>query len=204
VYAKFKDKLHPAVRAININCKALIKSAKRRFEMKLSENIKNDVKLFYAYAKSKTNSKVTNGSLVDDHGSVLTTSQEITEEYNRYFSTVFTKEIVDSVPIPVMMCSGNPSEALNDFQISEDMVKKKVDKLREDKAPGPDELSPRLLFHLKEQLAVPLCILFRKSLEEGRVPADWREANVTPIYKSGCRTCPGRPVSLTSQICKIV
>jgi len=122
--------------------------------------------------------------------------------YNCY---VFTKQIVDSVPIPVMMCSGNPSEALNDFQIFKDMVKNKLDKLKEDKAPGPDELSPRLLFHLKEQLAVPLCLLIRTLLDEGRVPADWREANVTPIHKSGCRTCPGnyRTVSFTSQICKI-
>jgi len=191
VYAKFKDKLHPAVRAININCKALIKSAKRRFEMKLSENIKNDVKLFYAYAKSKTNSKVTNGSLVDDHGNMLTASQEITEEFNSYFQQYSPKRLW--TVFLVMTCSGKPSETL-----------KRGTKLREDKAPGPDELSPRLLFHLKEQLAVPLCILFRKSLDEGRVPADWREANVTPIYKSGCRTCPGRPVSLTSQICKIV
>jgi len=159
--------------------------------MKLSENIKNDVKSFYASARSKTNSKVTNGSLVDDHGNMLTASQEITEEFNSYFQQYSPKRLW--TVFLVMTCSGKPSETL-----------KRGTKLREDKAPGPDELSPRLLFHLKEQLAVPLCILFRKSLEEGRVPADWREANVTPIYKSGCRTCPGRPVSLTSQICKIV
>jgi hypothetical protein len=42
--------------------------------------------------------------------------------------------------------------------------------------------------------------LFRKSLAEGSVPADWRKANVTPIFKKGSKSDLGnyRPVSLTS------
>ena len=30
-------------------------------------------------------------------------------------------------------------------------------------------------------------MLFDKSLREGRVPEDWRRANVVPIYKAGDR-----------------
>ena len=42
-------------------------------------------------------------------------------------------------------------------------------------------------------------------MESGECPADWRSANVTPIHKKGDRTDPSnyRPVSLTSQVCKI-
>jgi len=83
----------------------------------------------------------------------------------RYVFTKDNVDSVDSVHIPVMMCSGNPSKALYDIQISKDMVKKKLGKLIEDKAPVPDELSSRLLFHLKEQLDVSLCILIRKSVD---------------------------------------
>ena len=50
----------------------------------------------------------------------------------------------------------------------------------------------------------PLTLLFRKVVEETEVPEDWKQANVTPI-KSGSKskTSNYRPVSLTSQICKI-
>ena len=54
--------------------------------------------------------------------------------------------------------------------------------------------------------SVPLEKIFKLSLDSGECPDDWRSANVTPIYKKGDRTDPGnyRPVSLTSQVCKVL
>ena len=48
--------------------------------------------------------------------------------------------------------------------------------------------------------------LFRRTLDEGTVPADRRQANVTPLYKKGNKSTPGnyRPVSLTSVVCKVL
>jgi hypothetical protein len=50
------------------------------------------------------------------------------------------------------------------------------------------------------EISPALTILFRKSMAEGSVPADWRRANVTPIFKKGSKSDPDnyRPVSLTS------
>ena len=73
-----------------------------------------------------------------------------------------------------------------------------------DKAPGVDELSPRLLLHFPDEILVPVCMLFEKSLREGQVPEDWRRANVVPIYKAGTGKAKNyRPVSLTCQLCKV-
>ena len=41
------------------------------------------------------------------------------------------------------------------------------------------------------------------SLEEGIVPSEWKEANITPLFKKGSRN-NYRPVSLTSVVCKLL
>ena len=70
---------------------------------------------------------------------------------------------------------------------------------------GADDIAPRLLFHIIDEICRPLWLLFRKSLDEGIVPVDWRKANVSPLHKSGSRSLAGnyRPFSLTSEICKV-
>ena len=55
---------------------------------------------------------------------------------------------------------------------------------REKVRDGVDELSLRLLLHLPDEILVLVCMLFEKSLKEGRVPEDWRRANFVPIYKA--------------------
>ena len=41
--------------------------------------------------------------------------------------------------------------------------------------------------------------MFEKSLTDGKIPREWKEANVTAVYKQGARKKPEnyRPVSLT-------
>jgi hypothetical protein len=56
------------------------------------------------------------------------------------------------------------------------------------------------------KVADPLCKIFNKSMITGKVPQNWKEAIVTPIYKKGPKAEPGnyRPVSLTSVSCKVM
>ena len=44
------------------------------------------------------------------------------------------------------------------------------------------------------------------SIQLKQVATDWKHANVTPIFKKGDKSDPGndRPISLTSQICKVL
>ena len=48
--------------------------------------------------------------------------------------------------------------------------------------------------------------MFNLSLEEGIVPSEWKEANITLLFKKGSRNKPEnyRPVSLTSVLCKLL
>uniref|UniRef100_A0A803SMX6 Reverse transcriptase domain-containing protein n=1 Tax=Anolis carolinensis TaxID=28377 RepID=A0A803SMX6_ANOCA len=60
--------------------------------------------------------------------------------------------------------------------------------------------SPSRLEELAEVISEPLAIIFESSWRTGQVPADWRRANVVPIFKEGKKNDPNnyRPVSLTS------
>ena len=95
---------------------------------------------------------------------------------------------------------------LSDIHVTEDIIRKKLMSIRMDKAPGVDELVPMFLTALSDEISVPLSKIYNRSLREGEVPNDWRDANVSPIFKSGSRAVPGnyRPVSLTCVLCKVL
>ncbi|GAB0185355.1 mitochondrial enolase superfamily member 1 [Grus japonensis] len=74
------------------------------------------------------------------------------------------------------------------------------------KSMGPDGIHPRVLRKLVEVLTKPLSIIYQHSCLNGKVPLDWKLANVTSIYKKGQKENLGnyRPVSLTSVPGKIM
>ena len=131
----------------------------------------------------------------------MTGEEKIADEFNKYFSTVFTKES-DETLTPVSIFKGAEEDKLTSLTINEEMVLGKLRKLREDKSTGVNSLSPRLLVGIGDTIVKPIAIIFSKTLDTSTVPDDWRRANVTPIYKKGSRRKPEnfRPVILTSQI----
>ena len=82
----------------------------------------------------------------------------------------------------------------------------KLTSLNCDKCPGSDGLHPWVLKHCSDTLSKPLSLLYSQSFTTGSLPADWKQANVTPIFKNGIKSKAAnyRPVSLTSQVCKIL
>ena len=78
--------------------------------------------------------------------------------------------------------------------------------MKENKSPGVDGISPKILKEIVEQISMPLAHVFNMSLQEGIVPLEWKEANIIPLFKKGSRnkSVNYRPVSLTSVICKLL
>jgi hypothetical protein len=74
---------------------------------------------------------------------------------------------------------------LKDLVINKDMVLKLLQNLKIDKSPGPDSLHPRLLFEIKESIAEPLRIIFNQSLAIKTEPKEWKNAQISAIFKKG-------------------
>ena len=71
--------------------------------------------------------------------------------------------------------------------LSSDEVCNVLCKLNPSKSPGPDDVTTRLLKELALELAGPLTCLFNRSLASGQFPEKWKDANLTPVHKSGAK-----------------
>ena len=198
-YAEYKKSNNKATKAY--------RAAKIEFENKLSSEIKENPRGFYAYVRSKTKVKDIVGPLKEQNGRLLTEPEEICSELNEYFSSVFTVEM-DTINLPEVDIRSelNSSHIMNVIEIGPSEVLLKLNKLKEDKAPGVDDIVPSVLKRNANELCMPLSKIFTKSLETSIVPSEWRKANVTAIYKGGARELAQnyRPISLTSHACKIL
>jgi hypothetical protein len=183
--------------------KKQIRNAKRRLEKKLATENGGNSKPFYAYLKSKLKSKTPVGPLKNKQGKIVSGNKEMAEMLNDYFGSVFSDE--PDGPVPRAETSQVEDE-LRNVRITADMVEKNIRKLKPASAPGPDGIGSMVLKELVAQVKVPLAAIYKKSMESGVVPEDWRTANVTPIYKKGSKADPGnyRPVSLTSVCGKVL
>ncbi|XP_014663381.1 PREDICTED: RNA-directed DNA polymerase from mobile element jockey-like [Priapulus caudatus] len=81
-----------------------------------------------------------------------------------------------------------------------------LQRLNPSKASGPDYIANRLLKEAAHEIAPILTAIFQQSYEHGELPADWKEARVTPVFKKGDRNASEnyRPVSLTCVSCKLM
>ena len=70
-------------------------------------------------------------------------------------------------------------------QFNVDITLDKLSQLNISKSPGPDGFHPRVLYELRCELCLPLHLLFTTSYNTGKLPADWRSANIIAIYKKG-------------------
>ncbi|MEM7290621.1 MAG: reverse transcriptase family protein, partial [Pseudomonadota bacterium] len=85
-------------------------------------------------------------------------------------------------------------------------VLKLLKEINPHKASGPDQIPGKLLKELAEEIAPILTTVFRASLHQGQIPDQWKEANITPLFKKGDRSNPSnyRPISLTCLCSKIM
>ena len=144
----------------------------------------------FIYSKQKVRDRVR--PLENNSGNIISDGFQMAEGLNEYFGSFFITEDISSLPIPFTKFEGSKSDHLGQLFVTAEMIAKKIKKMKDNKSPGVDGIPPNLLKEIVEQISTPLAKLFNLSQEEGIAPSEWKEANITSLFKKGSRN---RPVS---------
>ena len=181
----------------------LIRCAKQKHEQNLITDPKENPNLYHGHCRRslKTKQGVTN--VIDGEGKLTETEEETARALNTYYHSVFTRDDALSNPPSIPK---QTEEQLIDVAITEEAVLDLLQSLKTNKAAGPDGVENRIMKECSEEVAPALTKLFRKSLDEGEVPCQWKEAHIVPIHKNGSKAVMSnyRPVALTSAVCKVL
>ena len=99
-----------------------------------------------------------------------------------------------------------PLYNLQSLGVTSDEVKPTLLSLPTGKASVPDLISNIILKELAQPLSSPLQDLFNVSLNKGKIPSIWKQANVTPILKKDdlSEVSNYSPISLLSTVGKVL
>ena len=160
-------------------------------------------KRFWSYIKSlrKDSSGI---APLKDNGRLFNSPTDKANILNHQYHSVYTQEDPSSAtPDP----DGTPLPDMDNITVTEQGVKKLLQKSNPQKATGPDMIPARLLRECSEELAPILTIVFNRTLQTGCVPEDSKQANVSAVFTKDQRYNPAanyRPVSLTCLCCKML
>jgi hypothetical protein len=184
----------------------LVKKAKTEHIEKLSSKLKSDLpstKSWWSTLKRFINSN-SNVHIppLQNNGNIAYTNEEKTNIFNDFFhkQTLLADSDINA-PVLEPLCASK----LESLLFTPEEVHDVLVSLPLGKASGPDMVNNRLLKELSKELSTPLCKLFNFSIDSATVPASWKLAHVSPIFKSGDPSLVSnyRPISLLSNIDKV-
>ena len=125
------------------------------------------------------------------------TDEQQADTLNKHYHQVFTKE------------DDKDTQTLEPRDVKDTLttiVIQKLKALKISSSAGPDNIHSRILKETQLEITGLLQHMFQLSINEGTLPRDWKDGNITQIFKKGSRTNPAnyRPISLTSVVCKML
>jgi len=121
-------------------------------------------------------------SLQQEMGDLITQDIEKAEKLKKIFASIFTSKCSSHT---TQFADGKGDDWKNEElpTVGEDWVQDRPKNMKVHKSVGPDQMHPHVLNALEDEVSRTLSILFEKSWQSSEVPAHWKRANTTPIFK---------------------
>ena len=147
-----------------------------RKETKAVETIKSNPRYFYSYAKRFAKTKSTISPLRDDTGALKTAAHEKAEILQSQYVKVFSDPNAADVDSCISALKENIGPKLDVIPVIGDLIFTEADIVKAIKELDPysstsdGDIPARILCNCKENLAVPLTLLWSDSYAQGVIP----------------------------------
>ena len=194
------EKVKQKYNEIKRECQKTCRETHASYVNSMIEEDKDNKKL-WSYIKSKNNEESGIPDLVDKNDKITQDPTEKANLLNSQFASVFSN------PNPEIQTPNEEQHPeMKKIKVTRNGVYKLLTNINENKATGPDNIPGKFLKMLAPEMSNIYTKLFQTSLDQGKVPDDWKTAKIMPIFKKGQKSNPSnyRPVSLTSITCKLL
>ena len=189
-------------------CNNKIKEAKRKYHCDLIEENKKNPK-FWEAIKSVFPSK-SKSSIISMQKSK---TRDMVNTFSKYFATVVSElklrlglSFSSYIWKPHYTQPRKTNKSFTFSYISKVFVEKQLSSMKRKKATGTDELPAGMIKDCAKAISKPLSYIVNLSLQTGVFPTVWKNAKITPVYKSGDTGKPEnfRPISVLPIFSKIL
>ena len=202
-----RNKLNAEAVEIEKKLQHSYRSERSEMEHKAVSAIKRNSKYFYSYAKKFSKISTGTGPLFDLIDGIVSCPLKMADMLADQYSSVFStpKETLKSADNIFTEQNPRGIDPLLDITFTEKDLEKAIGEISPTAAAGPDRFPAVLLKQCRSVIAKPLFMIWRKSLDLGKIPLILKTANIIPIHKGGSRGIPKnyRPIALTSHLIKV-
>lgn len=199
-YKRYRNKLNDLIKNAKINY----------YQNKIEQNKNNATGLWNCLKEiTQKNRNKVNYEIRSTEGNICTDDKQIANTFVKYFTEIGAKlanklENTAQTSATVNNCSCIPNSFFLS-QTDENEIMDTINKLKNKKAPGIDNIKAETLKFIAGVIVKPLVYIINLAFETGTCPAAFKFAVVQPIFKNGDEmdVANYRPISLVSNLAKL-